>query len=50
MKEIHKKNNFEEERDAIDAYLECTTYCSLGDQENDCKTICMERHLKANYF
>ncbi len=40
----------EEEIDAIDAYLECTTYCSLGDQENDCRAICMERHLQANYF
>ncbi len=50
MNTIHNKSIREEERDAIDAYLECTTYCSLGDQENDCKTICMERHLKSNYF
>ncbi len=46
---ISEKNS-EERRDAIDAYLECTTYCSLDEQENDCRTICMERHLKANYF
>ena len=50
MNKTHSKIIKEEEKDAIDAYLECTTYCSIDDQENDCKTICMERHLKANYF
>ncbi len=50
MNNIHSHINYEDEIDAIDAYLECTTYCSLDEQENDCKTICMERHLKANYF
>ena len=40
----------EEEKDGVEAYLECTSYCLIGDHENDCKTICMERHLKANYF
>ncbi len=40
----------EKEIDAIDAFLECTTYCRLDDQDNDCRAICMERHLQANYF
>ena len=38
--------------DPIDDYLECVTYCSIssGAEENDCQTICMERHLKSSYF
>ena len=36
----------------IDDYLECVTYCSVSSsaEENDCQTICMERHLKSSYF
>ena len=38
--------------DPIDDYLECVTYCSISSSadENDCQTICMERHLKSSYF
>ena len=38
--------------DPIDDYLECITYCSISGsaEENDCQTICMERHLKSSYF
>ena len=38
--------------DPIDDYLECVTYCSISSsaEENDCQTICMERHLKISYF
>ena len=38
--------------DPIDDYLECVTYCSVSSSadENDCQTICMERHLKSSYF
>ena len=38
--------------DPIDDYLECVTYCSISSsaEENDCQTICMERHLKNSYF
>ncbi len=38
--------------DPIDDYLECVTYCSISSsaEENDCQTICMERHLKSAYF
>ncbi len=38
--------------DPIDDYLECVTYCSISSQEEetDCQTICMERHLKSSYF
>ena len=40
------------EKDPIDDYLECVTYCSISSdtEENDCQTICMERHLKSMYF
>ncbi len=38
--------------DPIDDYFECVTYCSISSsaEENDCQTICMERHLKSSYF
>ena len=38
--------------DPIEDYLECITYCSISGfaEENDCQTICMERHLKSSYF
>ncbi len=50
MNRVTRELKHETDKDAIDAYFQCITYCSIDDQENDCKTICMERHLKANYF
>jgi len=49
MKNVQSEVNPEEGREAIDAYFECVTYCSLDDKGNDCRTVCMEKHLK-NYF
>ena len=48
----HKKNLTQAHHDPIDDYLECVTYCSISSSadENDCQTICMERHLKSSYF
>ena len=42
----------EKQIDPIDDYLECVTFCSVSNraEENDCQTICMERHLKTSYF
>ncbi len=40
----------EETKQAIDDYFECATFCSVEENENECQTICMERHLKGNYF
>ena len=42
----------EKQIDPIDDYLECVTFCSVSNraEENDCQTICMERHLKTTYF
>ena len=50
---MNKANNEitqKKERDGIENYFQCITYCSIQEQEDDCKTICMERHLKPNYF
>ena len=52
MNKIYKKNTSHTEVDPIEDYLECVTYCSISSnaEENDCQTICMERHLKSSYF
>jgi len=52
MNNIYAINFTKKETDPIDDYLECLTYCSIPSipEENDCQTICMERHLKRSYF
>ena len=52
MNMIDTKKKFERQSDPIEDYLECVTYCSISSstEENDCQTICMERHLKSSYF
>ena len=52
MKKIDNKSRSQVQFDPIDDYLECVTYCSISSsaEENDCQTICMERHLKSSYF
>ena len=52
MNTIDRKYGAAQPVDPIDDYLECVTFCSVSDraEENDCQTICMERHLKATYF
>ncbi len=52
MNKIDTKNIRQVQVDPIDDYLECVTYCSVSSSadENDCQTICMERHLKSSYF
>ena len=52
MNRIDARNLNEGHVDPIDDYLECVTYCSISSiaEENDCQTICMERHLKNSYF
>ncbi len=52
MNTIDKPKNSYPKGDPIDDYLECVTYCSISSsaEENDCQTICMERHLKSSYF
>ncbi len=52
MNKIDSKCLTQAQADPIDDYLECVTYCSISGnaEENDCQTICMERHLKSSYF
>ena len=52
MNKISTKPLFQDQEDPIDDYLECVTYCSISSiaEENECQTICMERHLKSSYF
>ena len=47
MNNTFTKNFIKSKTDPIDDYLECVTYCSISSdaEENDCQTICMERHL-----
>ena len=52
MNTLDTKKISQEQVDPIEDYLECVTYCSISSraEENDCQTICMERHLKSSYF
>ena len=52
MHTIDTRNLTQGKLDPIEDYLECVTYCSISSkaEENDCQTICMERHLKSSYF
>ena len=52
MNMIDAKKISQGQVDPIEDYLECVTYCSVSSsaEENDCQTICMERHLKSSYF
>ena len=36
----------------IDEYFKCLSYCDIHPKgiDNACEVICMERHLKANYW
>ncbi len=38
------------ERESIDDYFECMSFCSIDENMTDCETICMERFLKGKYF
>ena len=52
MNKIYKEKTSRTQFDPIEDYLECVTYCSVSSraEENDCQTICIERHLKKLYF
>ncbi len=52
MNKFDNKSTTQGHVDPIEDYLECVTYCSISSraEENDCQTICMERHLKSSYF
>ena len=52
MNKFETKTRRDSMKDPIEDYFECVTYCSYENrsEENDCQTICMERHLQGNYF
>ena len=49
-----KENNQKSKSKAnpIDDYLNCLSYCDIYSKgiDKDCEIICMERHLKSNYW
>jgi len=50
---INKKNNpLIDEKHPIDDYYECLSYCDINPKgiDEDCESICIERHLKGNLW
>ena len=50
---INKKNNhLIDEKNPIDDYYECLSYCDINAKgiDEDCESICIERHLKGNLW
>ncbi|MBO8204661.1 hypothetical protein [Prochlorococcus marinus] len=47
-----KEVNKTDKSNPIDEYFQCLSYCDIHPKgiDNDCEVICMERHLKANYW
>ena len=47
-----KVKNINKEKTPIDAYYECISYCDINPKgiDKDCEFICVERHLKGNYW
>ena len=45
-------NNKKQFTDPIDEYYECLSYCDIHAKgiDEECEVICMERHLKSNYW
>ena len=46
MSDLDEMSAVTDSGDAIDSYFECITSCSIGDEEQDCITQCIEVHLK----
>tara|TARA_B100000073_G_C23733377_1_gene571518 strand:- start:1584 stop:1739 length:156 start_codon:yes stop_codon:yes gene_type:complete len=51
MKNMDKKE-LEKKVTPVDEYLHCLSYCDIYSKgiDEDCEIICMERHLKTNYW
>ena len=47
-----KEVNKTDKSNPIDEYFQCLSYCDIHPKgiDNDCEVICMERHLKSNYW
>ncbi len=50
MENTFNESSNAREREAIDDYFECMTFCAIDETMGDCQTICMERFLKGEYF
>ena len=48
----NNQSNIIDINNPIDEYLQCLSYCDIHPKgiDNDCEVICMERHLKTNYW
>ena len=51
-KNKYNKRSFKEEQHPVDAYYECLSYCDINPKgiDEDCESICIERHLKGNLW
>ena len=50
---IREKNqNQKDEQHPVDAYYECLSYCDINPKgiDQDCESICIERHLKGTLW
>ena len=47
-----KEGSKTDKSNPIDEYFQCLSYCDIHPKgiDNDCEVICMERHLKSNYW
>ena len=51
-KNQYNKNSLKEEQHPVDVYYECISYCDINPKgiDEDCESICIERHLKGNLW
>ena len=47
-----KEPKSKREQHPVDAYYECLSYCDINPKgiDQDCESICIERHLKGNLW
>ena len=48
----HQKDKYSSCKDPVDAYYECLSYCDINPKgiDEECEFICIERHLKNNFW
>ena len=48
----YNKKSLRTEQNPVEAYYECLSYCDINPKgiDEDCETICIERHLKGNLW
>tara|TARA_Y100001978_G_scaffold102751_1_gene91919 strand:+ start:3206 stop:3361 length:156 start_codon:yes stop_codon:yes gene_type:complete len=47
-----KKTKFKDEKHPVDAYYECLSFCDINLKgiDEECESICTERHLQGNLW